>query len=132
MWIYECRRDRPFRSCWMLLSHWMFGMNEMEAGDHVTITLTDRSFPKECGVSIVYDDGEEEEDALGYYKSWNHIIGGDLSPFQITTGEYILNKRRFYLEGIGLRPFGLYPYPHKFIADDAKYQGRYHLLASSV
>ncbi|KAI3739360.1 hypothetical protein L2E82_29763 [Cichorium intybus] len=30
---------------------------------------------KECGVSLVYDD-EEEEDALGYYKSWNHIIDG--------------------------------------------------------
>ncbi|KAI3739635.1 hypothetical protein L2E82_30045 [Cichorium intybus] len=28
---------------------------------------------KECGVSLVYDDGEEE-DVLGYYKSWNHII----------------------------------------------------------
>ncbi|KAL4585110.1 hypothetical protein LXL04_009725 [Taraxacum kok-saghyz] len=122
-WIYDRHPDRRYQSFWVLLSHWMFGMNEMEAGDLVTITVTDQmlSSPKECGVSIVYDDGEEE-DALGYYKTWNHIIGGDLSPFQTTTGEYILSKRRFYVEGIGLRPFGLYPYPDKFIVDDAKYQ----------
>ncbi|PWA51446.1 hypothetical protein CTI12_AA427660 [Artemisia annua] len=42
---------------------------------------------RECGVSFVYDDGknEKEEDPLSYYKSWNHIIGGDLSPFQSAT-----------------------------------------------
>ncbi|XP_023767488.1 disease resistance protein RPV1 isoform X1 [Lactuca sativa] len=88
----------------MLLSHWMFGMNEMECGDHVTITVTIRENPdvignavaKECGVSFVYDNEskDEEEDALGYYKSWNHIIGGDLTAFQTTTGEYILSKWR--------------------------------------
>ncbi|KAD5802334.1 hypothetical protein E3N88_13694 [Mikania micrantha] len=49
----------------------------------------------ECGIRLVYDeDGkneEEKEDVLGNYKSWNHIIGGDLSPFQTTTGKYLLN-----------------------------------------
>ncbi|KAL4585109.1 hypothetical protein LXL04_009724 [Taraxacum kok-saghyz] len=124
MWIYERHHDRHDRKRWVLLSHWMFGMNEMEVGDHVTITVTDRSLssPKECGVSIVYDDGEEEEDALGYYKSWNHIIGGDLSPFQITTGEYILNKRPTRLFGIELERFDLFPFHHKFIAADARYR----------
>ncbi|CAI9269645.1 unnamed protein product [Lactuca saligna] len=44
----------------MLLSHWMFGMNEMECGDHVTITVIIRENPdvignavaKECGVCV--------------------------------------------------------------------------------
>ncbi|KAL7617094.1 hypothetical protein Lser_V15G02983 [Lactuca serriola] len=78
-----------------LLSHWMFGMNEMEGGDQVTITLTEKhgQLTKECGVSFVYGDGkrDEEEDVLGSYKSWNHIIGGDLTGFQLTTGEYFLD-----------------------------------------
>ncbi|CAH1441196.1 unnamed protein product [Lactuca virosa] len=26
-------------------------------------------------------------------RSWNHIIGGDLTGFQTTTGEYTLDKR---------------------------------------
>ncbi|XP_071720422.1 uncharacterized protein [Rutidosis leptorrhynchoides] len=78
----------------------MFTVKDMEPGDHVTITtlflkeVLDEHVIRECGVSFVYDDGdikeEEEEDALGYYKSWNHIIGGDLSPFRSTTGEYLL------------------------------------------
>ena len=79
------------------LSHWMFGENEMEDGDQVTISIEpdylvgyNRSSIRECGVSFVYDDGknEKEEDPLSYYKSWNHIIGGDLSPFQKRTEEY--------------------------------------------
>ncbi|KAD1839810.1 hypothetical protein E3N88_42224 [Mikania micrantha] len=56
---------------------------------------------EKCGIGLVYDeDGkneeEEKEDVLGYYKSWNHIIGGDLSPFQTTTGEYILEHKYFH------------------------------------
>ncbi|XP_023746967.2 disease resistance protein RUN1 [Lactuca sativa] len=118
MWIYECNTDRYsiYGECWVVLNHWMFGMNEMEPGDHVTITVTDsrRELTKECGVSLVYkDDGEKkEEDVLGYYKSWNHIIGGDLSPFQTTTGQYILNNDRFFTHGIVL-----YPYHRKFVPD---------------
>ncbi|GKE75822.1 hypothetical protein Tco_1537863, partial [Tanacetum coccineum] len=74
----------------------MFGENEMEDGDQLTISITHEmtySRIRECGVSFVYDDGknEKEEDPLSYYKSWNHIIGGDLSPFQLTTQEYNLN-----------------------------------------
>ncbi|KAL7618627.1 hypothetical protein Lser_V15G03675 [Lactuca serriola] len=108
-WIYQHYLDVVYLGgkCLTLLSHWMFGSNEMECGDHVTITITQRKVPdgdavtKECGVSFVYDDGENkvEEDVLGYYKSWNHIIGGDLTGFQSTTGEYILKKSRI------LRPY---------------------------
>ncbi|CAI9269319.1 unnamed protein product [Lactuca saligna] len=125
MWIYERHRDRfnvGGKCCWVMLSHWMFGMNEMDAGDHIIITVTERRYVlvKECGVSLVYDEGEkmdEEEDVLGYYKSWNHIIGGDLSPFQTTTGEYILEKGRFSSHGIIL-----YPYHRKFITEGPDYQ----------
>ncbi|GKF02473.1 hypothetical protein Tco_0029396 [Tanacetum coccineum] len=97
----------------------MFGPDEMEAGDQVTITVTqrhhhDRQLTEECGISLMYeddDDGddanevdvnveedgrmkEEEEDPLNYYKSWNNIIGKDLSAFQSPTGEYILQNKR--------------------------------------
>ncbi|XP_023745334.1 disease resistance protein RPV1 isoform X3 [Lactuca sativa] len=123
MWIYERSVDRFSKdpNCWVILSHWMFGKNEMEAGDHITITVTPKRHTvvtrlrhdhfievvKECGVSLVYEDGEknDEEDALGYYKSWNHIIGGDLSPFQITTGQYLLNNIRFFDLGIYMSPY---------------------------
>ncbi|XP_071719889.1 TMV resistance protein N-like [Rutidosis leptorrhynchoides] len=88
--------------CVTYLSHWMFTVNDMEPGDHVTINMLTQEFceerTRECGVSFVYDDAsieDEEEVALGYYKSWNHIIGGDLSPFQLMTGEYLLNINRF-------------------------------------
>ncbi|KAL7616808.1 hypothetical protein Lser_V15G03391 [Lactuca serriola] len=127
-WIYERYSDRFIvggKCCWVILSYWMFGMNEMEAGDHVTITVTDRrnELTKECGVSLVFDEGEEkeeeEEDALGYYKSWNHIIGGDLSPFQTTTGQYLLNNERFFNNAIYL-----YPYHRKLIPDGPGYQAQ--------
>ncbi|KAL7617631.1 hypothetical protein Lser_V15G03451 [Lactuca serriola] len=120
-WIYERHLDGVIvdGKCWVMLSHWMFRMNEMEAGDHVTITVTAPydELVKECGVSLVYED-EEEEDALGYYKSWNHIIGGDLSQFQTTTGQYILQNRRFFEFAIYL-----FPYLGKLIPDGPTYQG---------
>ncbi|KAJ9558682.1 hypothetical protein OSB04_013296 [Centaurea solstitialis] len=110
-WIY-ISFDRPEMSateCVVFLSHWMFGKNEMEEGDQVMITMEDyfeETFPIECGASLMYDDDDDddgkkkveegEEDVLGYYKSWNHIIGGDLSPFLTTTGEYLLDIRRFF------------------------------------
>ncbi|XP_023767893.1 disease resistance protein RUN1 [Lactuca sativa] len=106
-WIYEHYIDRLFNvgvKSLTLLSHWMFGINEMECGDKVTIAVTwnpllfANEVTKECGVSFVYDDGDTDgEDALSYYKSWNHIIGGDLTGFQVTTGEYILNRSRMPL-----------------------------------
>ncbi|CAI9269444.1 unnamed protein product [Lactuca saligna] len=106
MWIYERFQDKSCvrGKCWVLLSHWMFTMNEMEVGDHVTITVTERynEVIKECG-------------------SWNHIIGGDLSPFETTTtGEYILNNFQFFINVTQL-----FPYHRKFIADGPDYKERY-------
>ncbi|KAI7742646.1 hypothetical protein M8C21_025534 [Ambrosia artemisiifolia] len=83
------------------LSHWMFGKNEFEDGDQVTIYINFIYVNKydvkvrEYGISPVYDDdddddgsgggggggGKQKEDPLGYYKSWKYIIGGDLSAF---------------------------------------------------
>ncbi|KAL4561986.1 hypothetical protein LXL04_034172 [Taraxacum kok-saghyz] len=97
-WIYKhyIERVNVTRKFLTLLSHWKFGMNEMEAGDNVTILVVDslddtvgNAVTKECGVSFVYDNGEE--DALNYYKSWKYIIGKDLTRLQLTTGLYYLN-----------------------------------------
>ncbi|KAD5802341.1 hypothetical protein E3N88_13701 [Mikania micrantha] len=110
------------------LSHWMFGPNEMEAGDHITISVehgegfSESQLPLECGIGPVYDeDGkneEEKENVLGYYKSWNHIIGGDLSSFQLTTGEYVLDGTLFYESHyLNLEYYG-------FVKPGTKFKGR--------
>ncbi|KAK9058326.1 hypothetical protein SSX86_023167 [Deinandra increscens subsp. villosa] len=113
-WIYKhCIESFSKRGDMYLyfLSHWMFGMNEMEVGDKITIKLEKcrKDLIRKFQMSFVYDDGRvdvgneitstkekvEKEDPLGYYKSWNHIIGGDLSAFQLTSGEYFLNSVDF-------------------------------------
>ncbi|XP_071718519.1 disease resistance protein RPV1-like [Rutidosis leptorrhynchoides] len=112
------------------LSHWMFGMNEMVGGDQITITIGDPFNNYECGFSLVYDDDddddesneEEVEDVLGYYKSWNHIIGGDLSSFQITTGEYILHDMNFRRYGRDiLFYFNIVPSESRYKDDDNRF-----------
>ncbi|PWA38904.1 toll/interleukin-1 receptor (TIR) domain-containing protein [Artemisia annua] len=84
------------------LSHWMFGNNELEAGDEVSVTILERGYEQdremvtECGMSLVYSDRDKESlDLLSYYKSWKHIIGRDLSPFEETSGNYNLNHIQF-------------------------------------
>ncbi|KAJ9558661.1 hypothetical protein OSB04_013275 [Centaurea solstitialis] len=106
-WIYDRYKypSMPDTGCEIFLSHWMMGKNEMGDGDQVTITILENYAVgtavginiKECGVELVYDDGKMEEDPLGYYKSWNHIIGGDLFAFRSIAGEYILDDKRFFL-----------------------------------
>ncbi|KAK9050525.1 hypothetical protein SSX86_030505 [Deinandra increscens subsp. villosa] len=115
-WIYDHYIDevKLGGKCLSLLSHWMFGPNEMTGGDQITITVIRKTngyydqLTRECGIGLVYDEDEkmeEGEDVLSYYKSWNHIIGGDLSAFQLTTGEYILDNMQFlrYSSKIGSR-----------------------------
>ncbi|KAD5802338.1 hypothetical protein E3N88_13698 [Mikania micrantha] len=83
--------------CFSLLSYWMFGPNDMKAGDHITITVSTRyslELTLECGIDLVYDDGSE--DVLGCYKSWNHVIGGDIFHFQTTTEDNILHHWQFW------------------------------------
>ncbi|KAK9050874.1 hypothetical protein SSX86_030156 [Deinandra increscens subsp. villosa] len=114
-WIYKhCIESFSKRGAMYLsfLSHWMFRMNEMEVGDEITINLDkcSEALLLRFQMSFVYDDASvdvggdeitctqekvEKEDPLGYYKSWNHIIGGDLSAFQLTSGEYFLNSMDF-------------------------------------
>ncbi|XP_035846628.1 disease resistance protein RPV1 isoform X2 [Helianthus annuus] len=77
------------------LSHWMFGKNEFEDGDKVRIDFSVKHV-REYGISPVYDDddggggGKQKEDPLGYYKSWKHIIGGDLSASEVSPSHYLL------------------------------------------
>ncbi|KAI3739211.1 hypothetical protein L2E82_29610 [Cichorium intybus] len=133
-WIYKHYVDsvNVGGDCLILLSHWMFGMNEMECGDEVTITVLPQPYEisnqvtKECGVRFVYDDGDmdEEEDALGYYKSWNHIIGGDLTGFQLTTGEYLLWMERFMYHDDELLTWDRH-----LVEDGSRFKGRYHYYA---
>ncbi|KAJ9557805.1 hypothetical protein OSB04_012419 [Centaurea solstitialis] len=83
------------------LSHWMFGNNEFEDGDEVSVTIVEEEEDcglrvRECAINILYNDGDKEEDPLSSYKSWKHIIGGDLSAFQLTSGDYFLNHERFF------------------------------------
>nr|KAJ0193430.1 hypothetical protein LSAT_V11C800435350 [Lactuca sativa] len=83
------------------LSHWMFGDNEIENGDEVSVTIVEEEedggvMVRECAVNPVYKDRDNEKDPLSYYKSWKHIIGGDLSAFQLTSGDYFLNHDRFF------------------------------------
>ncbi|KAM0006758.1 hypothetical protein Hdeb2414_s0008g00275941 [Helianthus debilis subsp. tardiflorus] len=128
-WIYDHFIEEVSigeKCCLSWLSHWMFGPNEMKAGDQITVIIShrysDAQVTKECGIGVVYDDDgsmEEEEDALGYYKSWNHIIGGDLSAFQKTTGEYILDNNQFLRRSSG--PYGFYP---SFTDLQANFKGR--------
>ncbi|KAD5802529.1 hypothetical protein E3N88_13889 [Mikania micrantha] len=69
-WIYNHYIDKVKvgGKCLNMLSHWMFGPNEMTASDQITINVTQRyynqQFTKKCGV--IYDDGkvEEEDDEL--------------------------------------------------------------------
>ncbi|XP_023733930.1 disease resistance protein RPV1 [Lactuca sativa] len=85
------------------LSHWMFGDNEIKNGDEVCVTMLkgrggDRVMVRECAISPVYnntDKDNNEEDPLSYYKSWKYIIGGDLSAFQLSSGDYLLDQRPF-------------------------------------
>ena len=94
-WTYFCHmganRDAGEGIVW--LSHWMFGNNELEAGDQVSFTVLEGHYVKvtECGMSFVYSERDKESvDPLSYYKSWKHIIGRDLSAFQTTSGNYNL------------------------------------------
>ncbi|GKD34734.1 Toll/interleukin-1 receptor domain-containing protein [Tanacetum coccineum] len=56
-----------------------------------------RVMVSECGMSFVYSDRDKEsvDHPLSYYKSWKHIIGGDLSPFESTSGNYFLSNYQF-------------------------------------
>nr|XP_043611772.1 disease resistance protein RPV1-like [Erigeron canadensis] len=108
-WRYQhCSGGIDVDGKWVIfLSHWMFGMNEMAPGDHILISILirrDIAYKQgtlRCGMGLVYEDDqdgkmEEGEDALEYYKSWNHIIGGDLSSFQWRTfGDHFLSHHEF-------------------------------------
>ncbi|PWA97629.1 toll/interleukin-1 receptor (TIR) domain-containing protein [Artemisia annua] len=81
--------------------HWMFGNNEIEAGDEVSVTIVEEEEDRgimviECAMSPVYNDSDKDDiNSLSYYKSWKNIIGGDLSAFQLTSGDYFLSHDRF-------------------------------------
>ncbi|CAI9298994.1 unnamed protein product [Lactuca saligna] len=94
-YISRHRKAKSFKNKNMVwLSHWMFG-NEIKNGDEVCVTILENKLyggvmVRECAIGPVYTDKDNnEEDPLSYYKSWKHIIGGDLSDFQVAAGESI-------------------------------------------
>ncbi|KAJ9558645.1 hypothetical protein OSB04_013259 [Centaurea solstitialis] len=51
------------------LTHWMLNANEFEDGDEVHVrAIVVGGHTKKFGISFVYDDGNEKEDPLAYYK----------------------------------------------------------------
>ncbi|KAJ9557806.1 hypothetical protein OSB04_012420 [Centaurea solstitialis] len=108
------------------VSHWMFGNNEFVDGDEVSVTIGKQDgkfWVKECAISIVYNDGDKEEDLLSYYKSWKHIIGGDLSPFQLTSGDYFLIHDRLYEPRYGFERLLKSTRVRKLLGYTAEYRG---------
>ncbi|PWA96071.1 toll/interleukin-1 receptor (TIR) domain-containing protein [Artemisia annua] len=91
---YMAARGYAYHEDIVWLSHWMFGNNELEVGDEVSVTITDQeelgcAIITECGISPVYSDRDKESvDPLSYYKSWKRFIRGDLSSFGKTSGRY--------------------------------------------
>ncbi|KAL4561366.1 hypothetical protein LXL04_033531 [Taraxacum kok-saghyz] len=130
-WIYRpyIRHARVYEDYFTTLSHWMFGLNEIKGGDWVSIQVVSTSdilndgwteqVTEECGVRLVYDDGKtgEEDDVLGYYKSWNHIIGKDLTGFQLLSGEHILDMERCMYSNQYVDPVF-----HRFVGKGAAYK----------
>nr|XP_043609010.1 disease resistance protein RUN1-like isoform X2 [Erigeron canadensis] len=124
-WIYHHCIDKVSvgHKCLTFLSHWTFRTDEMEGDDHVTITVTKQQrehcdqLTEKCGVSLVYDEGKVDEDTWGYYKSWNHIIRGDLSAFHLTEVEYILYTEKFMRYTCNMAP-----YYGPIMVDDVSYK----------
>ncbi|CAI9268977.1 unnamed protein product [Lactuca saligna] len=80
-WIYTTSLNefQVDGECLILLSHWMFGINEMEPGDHVTITgKVDIGSRKECGLTTgeyILDFGGYERDDIAIDNSLYEFVG---------------------------------------------------------
>ncbi|KAF3621603.1 putative TMV resistance protein N-like [Capsicum annuum] len=80
-------------------SHWMFG-DRLESGDQVVVSLSMSCLVREFGVHLVFSE-QREEDTLseiakegGRHRpcySLQHAIGGDLSPYELSSGVYHLS-----------------------------------------
>ncbi|KAK9074111.1 hypothetical protein SSX86_006708 [Deinandra increscens subsp. villosa] len=83
------------------LSYWPI-RNMFNIGDeiHVNILLDNGMTVKECGASLVYIDGNEENREDKFEKmarmKEEEVIGGDLSGFEVTKGGYYLCRSDFF------------------------------------
>ncbi|CAN4108227.1 unnamed protein product [Withania somnifera] len=78
-------------------SHWKFG-NQLEVGDQVVVSLSMSCLVREFGVHLVFSEQREEdtvsENAEGRRPPCyplQHAIGGDLSPYELSSGVYHLS-----------------------------------------
>lgn len=79
------------------LSQWKFG-NQLEAGDELTVMvdMANDMQLKDYDIQLEYGGEEEDDDSQNKSTatSWNQVIGGDLSPFQLSTGDYFFHRGR--------------------------------------
>ncbi|KAL7591001.1 hypothetical protein Lser_V15G33205 [Lactuca serriola] len=79
------------------LSYWPIG-NILDAGDEINVSVIvgNGLMVSGCSASLVYmDDGEVELEYCKNYTKEEEVIGGDLSEFKLSTGEYYLCRRDF-------------------------------------
>lgn len=116
------------------LSHWMFDNNEIEAGDEVSVTIVEEEEDRgvsvrECAISPVYNDSDKDDiNSLSYYKSWKNIIGGDLSAFQLTSGDYFLSHDRFIHPAKNFRELFRHKTTQKLVGYIPQYKGMQLIL----
>ncbi|KAK6805222.1 hypothetical protein RDI58_003007 [Solanum bulbocastanum] len=80
-------------------SNWKFG-NQLERGDQVVVSLSMSCLVKEFGVYLVCSEQSEEEEETLFKNAegcgclsypLQHAIGGDLSPYELSSGVYHLS-----------------------------------------
>ncbi|CAN4110796.1 unnamed protein product [Withania somnifera] len=79
-------------------SHWKFG-NHLESGDQVVVSLSMSCLVREFGVHLVFSEQGEEDTLSENAKEGGrrpcyplqHAIGGDLSPYERSSGVYHLS-----------------------------------------
>ncbi|GJS86873.1 TMV resistance protein N-like protein [Tanacetum coccineum] len=79
-WRYESHFHAIDLTCnesMVCVRHWVIGKSVVEMGDDITIyhECWGEDNVTQCGVSLVYDDGNKDEDPLAIYKPWKYNIG---------------------------------------------------------
>ncbi|KAJ0532360.1 putative TIR domain, AAA+ ATPase domain, P-loop containing nucleoside triphosphate hydrolase [Helianthus annuus] len=101
-WIYNpvvyCKPKIDEDAAWV--SYWPLG-NILDSRDEVDVDIyveEGTMIVSGCGASLVYMDGEADEEAKCQNDSMKdkEVIGGDLSEFMVTSGGYYLCRRDFF------------------------------------
>ncbi|KAJ9552639.1 hypothetical protein OSB04_016684 [Centaurea solstitialis] len=80
------------------LSYWPIG-EKLNVGDSVDVSIVVTKGLKihECGATLVYADVDDAAcETMQNNTEWIHILGGDVSRFQLSTKAYYLCRRDFF------------------------------------